>query len=181
LRHARPEGEAPTSPCKGEVGREAAGRGSVSPRFARTPQMTKRARRLRRQPSEAEKKLWRVLRRHQFEKLGFRRQHPIGVYVLDFYCPSLRLAIEVDGGQHNEAAIAAHDERRTQWLASKDIKVVRFWNNDVLRNLEGVWTVLVQEVEARRARPATPSLTLPLTGGGDSLGSLDIVFGEVDR
>jgi very-short-patch-repair endonuclease len=178
---SRTEGEASTSPCKGEVGREAAGRGSAPRRFARTPPMTARARRLRKQPSEAEKKLWQMLRRHQFETLGFRRQHPIGVYVLDFYCPALRPAIEPDGGQHNEPGLTARDERRTQWLASKDINVVRFWNNDVLRNLEGVWTVLMQEVEARRERPATPSLTHPLSGGGDSSVPPDLVCEQVKR
>ena len=161
MTRARPDGEAPTSPCKGEVGREAAGRGSSRSRFARTPEMTKRARRLRKEPTEAEKKLWRILRRHQIEKLGFRRQHPVGAYVLDFYCPALRLCIELDGGQHNDAAGMARDERRTQWLASKNIKVIRFWNNDVLGNIEGVWILLMQEIEARRARHATPSLTLP--------------------
>ena len=112
-----------------------------------------------------------MLRRHQFENLGFRRQHPVGIYVLDFYCPALRLGIELDGGQHNHAAVAARDETRRQWLASKDIKVIRFWNNDVLGNLEGVWIVLMQEIETRRVRPATPSLTLPLSGGGNASGA----------
>jgi hypothetical protein len=88
-----------TSPCKGEVGREAAGRRSI-PKFSRTVQMTKRARRLRRDMTDAERKLWQVLRREQIKGVSFRRQHPVGPFTLDFYAPALKLGIEIDGGQH---------------------------------------------------------------------------------
>jgi hypothetical protein len=88
-----------TSPCKGEVGREAAGRRST-PKFSRTVQMTKRARRLRRDMTDAERKLWQVLRREQIKGVSFRRQHPVGPFTLDFYAPALKLGIEIDGGQH---------------------------------------------------------------------------------
>jgi very-short-patch-repair endonuclease len=100
--------------------------------------MTSNARRLRKSMTRAEWKLWSVLRRDQLEGLHFRRQHPIGPYVLDFYCSPLRLAIELDGGQHAYDNTRARDHRRTRWLQAKGITVVRFWNNDVIENLEGV-------------------------------------------
>ncbi len=152
-----------TSPCKGEVGREAAGRGSKR-RFSRTEAVTKRARRLRAETTDAEAKLWHALRRNQLNKLIFRRQHPIGTYTLDFYCPSLRLAIEVDGGQHGGDRELRRDENHTIWLKSKGIAVIRFWNNDVRTNLNDVLEKNAQVASQRRA--LTPSPTLPLSGGG---------------
>lgn len=151
-----------TSPCKGEVGREADGRGSP---FQRTRSMTQRARRLRAQLSDAEQKLWRALRREQINGLSFRRQHPVGAYALDFYCPALHLAIEVDGGQHAEATIVKKDRKRSEYLAEHGIHIVRFWNNDVLGNLNGV---LEEIVRLAHERKMTPSPTLPLSGGGRS-------------
>jgi very-short-patch-repair endonuclease len=150
----------PTSPWKGEVGREAAGRGSPS-RYSRTPEMTDRARQLRHNLTDVERKLWYRLRRDQLNGLNFRRQHPVGPYVLDFYCPALRLAIELDGGQHNIDRQRRKDDRRTRWLGANGIKLVRFWNNDVTGNLQGV----LEEI-ARVASELTPSPTLPLSGGG---------------
>jgi very-short-patch-repair endonuclease len=127
--------------------------------------MTTRARRLRGNTTDAEYKLWNALRRDQFRGLHFRRQHPIGPYTLDFYCPRLQMAIEVDGGQHAEKSKHA-DDRRSHWLADKGIIVVRYWNNDVLTNFPGVLTDLLQHAELR-VRTLTPSLTLPLSGGGN--------------
>lgn len=157
------KGSPSTSPCKGEVDREAGGRGS---HFSRTKGMTARARNLRGNMTDAEGRLWRALRRDQLDGLHFRRQHPIGPFTLDFYCPSLRLAVELDGGQHAEQQKPA-DERRTRWLAGKGIAVIRYWNNDVLGNLPGVLDDLVAHLE-RRARDMTPSPALPLSGGGSS-------------
>jgi very-short-patch-repair endonuclease len=127
--------------------------------------MTLRARRLRGNMTDAEYKLWHALRRDQILGLNFRRQHPLGRYTIDFYCPSVRLAVEVDGGQHGEQG-KGPDERRTRWLMDKGIIVVRYWNNDILTNLEGVLADLVQRLE-HRAQTLTPSLTLPLSGGGN--------------
>jgi very-short-patch-repair endonuclease len=152
-----------TSPCKGEVDREAGGRGS---RFSRTQLMTARARKLRGNMTDAEARLWRALRRGQLNGFQFRRQHPIGPFTLDFFCPALRLAIEIDGGQHAVQQKRA-DERRTQWLSEKSIVVVRYWNNDVFSNLRGVLADLVAAIE-NRARKVTPSPTLPLSGGGST-------------
>src|ERR1700710_933216 len=88
-------------PGRGEVGRETAGRGSSS-KFARTRKMTERARTLRLDLSNAERKLWKAIRRNQIDGFSFRRQHPVGPYTLDFFCPALKLCVEVDGGQHAE-------------------------------------------------------------------------------
>jgi very-short-patch-repair endonuclease len=87
----------------------------------------------------AERQLWKILRRHQLNGVQFRRQQPIGPYVVDFFCPSAKLVIEIDGGQHAEARAEIRDRRRTIWLDSRGYRVLRFWNNEVLRNLEGVW------------------------------------------
>jgi len=116
-------------------------------RFARTPKMTERARSLRLGMSPIERKLWSKLRRDQLG-VSFRRQHPIGPYVLDFYCPSLRLAIEVDGDEHDLRRKS--DARRTAYLAKARIEVLRFSNGDVVLNLQGVWETLAAEIERRR-------------------------------
>jgi very-short-patch-repair endonuclease len=121
--------------------------------------------------TDAELKLWRALRRDQLNGLSFRKQHPIGPYTVDFYCSRLRLAIAVDGGQHAEQRKQA-DDRRTQWLAEKGVTVVRHWNNDVLSNLEGVLSDLLAHTERLSLAAATPTPTLPLSGGGGT-SSLD--------
>jgi very-short-patch-repair endonuclease len=156
--------KSPTSPCKGEVDREAGGWRS---RFSRTKDMTARARSLRANMTDAELRLWHALRRDQLNGLSFRKQHPIGPYTVDFYCSRLRLAVEVDGGQHAEERTEA-DDRRTQWLAEKDVTVVRYWNNDVLSNLEGVLSDLCTHAERLSQAETTPTPTLPLSGGGST-------------
>jgi len=112
------------------------------------PKLRDHARTLRAQATDAERKLWQVLRGHQ---LGarFRRQHIIEPFVLDFYCVSLKLAIELDGGQH--AAPDAHhaDRTRSAFLARQGIAVLRFWNNDVMTNLEGVLAQIGSAVDER--------------------------------
>jgi very-short-patch-repair endonuclease len=155
-------GKPPTSPCKGEVDREAGGWGS---RFSRTKDMTARARSLRGNMTDAELRLWRALRRDQLNGFSFRKQHPIGPYTVDFYCSRLRLAVEVDGGQHADQRKKS-DDRRTRWLAEKGVTVVRYWNNDVLSNLEGVLSDLVAHTERLAQAATTPTPTLPLSGGG---------------
>src|SRR5689334_9555396 len=98
------------------------------------------ARRLRKASTDAERRLWSHLRRRQLDGFRFRRQQPIGVYVVDFFCPEARLIVESDGGQHAHS-VDAH-ERRTRWLRSPGYAVVRSWNNDVLQNTEGVLGVI---------------------------------------
>ena len=94
-----------------------------------------RARELRRDATDAERRLWSALRDHRLRGYRFRRQHLIGDFIVDFACTRHRLIIEADGGQHaeNEA-----DLRRTAWLEVEGWRVLRFWNNDVLANTEGV-------------------------------------------
>jgi len=94
------------------------------------------ARRLRKTPTDAEVCLWRRLRRKQIDGFRFRRQQPIGRYVVDFFCPEASLIVEVGGGQH--AAAAAEDSVRIDWLQRRGSRVLRFWNNEVLGNTEGV-------------------------------------------
>ena len=158
-----PHDKSPTSPCKGEVDREAGGRGS---RFSRTKDMTARARYLRGNMTDAEQRLWRALRRDQLNGLSFRRQHPLGPYIVDFYCPRLQLVVEVDGGQHAEQRKQA-DQRRTQWLAEKGVTVVRYWNNEVLSNLEGVLGDLLAHTERLSQRWQPPPRPSPLQGEGE--------------
>lgn len=99
-----------------------------------------RARTLRRNPTEAERKLWSILRDRQLDGRRFRRQHPIGPYIVDFICLDEKLVIEVDGGQH--ATQRDEDSERTEWLADRGYQVIRFWNNEVLSNIEGVFETL---------------------------------------
>jgi very-short-patch-repair endonuclease len=94
----------------------------------------------------------------------------MGAYVLDFYCPTIGLAIELDGGQHSAEIVRPYDERRTRWLASNEIAVLRFWNNDVFSNFDGVLSEIARSVDELRLRRRTPSLTLPLSGGGKKSG-----------
>ncbi|KKU73646.1 MAG: hypothetical protein UX98_C0005G0022 [Parcubacteria group bacterium GW2011_GWA2_47_26] len=95
---------------------------------------------LRRNQTDAERRLWGQLRNKKLEGLKFFRQYSVGPYILDFYCPAQKLAIEIDGGQHAEAVQQQSDEHRSKYLAMQEIRVLRFWNNEVLQNLEGVWT-----------------------------------------
>jgi very-short-patch-repair endonuclease len=98
--------------------------------------LTPIARRLRRDRTEAEARLWRYLRNRQLEGVKFRFQSPVGPYVADFLCTEAKLIVELDGGQHGEQI--EKDAARTKMLEAAGYKVLRFWNNDVLANTEGV-------------------------------------------
>ena len=108
------------------------------------PQRINLARGLRRQQTLAERVLWNKLRNLQLEGTKFRRQQPIGDYILDFVNLESKLVVEIDGGQHNHKQIREKDEQRTKWLESEGYRILRFWNNDVLTNTEGV-CLLIQE------------------------------------
>jgi very-short-patch-repair endonuclease len=97
-----------------------------------------RAHTLRRNATEAEKKLWRRLRQLDLDGSHFRRQVPIGPYIADFACMAARLVIEIDGSQHGEDRNKAHDDARTRWLEKEGYRVLRFWNNDIGKNIDGV-------------------------------------------
>jgi very-short-patch-repair endonuclease len=96
------------------------------------------ARRLRKGATDAENKLWRRLKHLEMRGTHFRRQMPIGDFVVDFACPAARLVIEVDGSQHREDETLVRDEKRTRWLESQGYRVLRFWNNDIARNVNDV-------------------------------------------
>lgn len=104
-----------------------------------------KARELRRNSTDAERVLWNILRRRQVSGLRFRRQAPIGPYIVDFVCLENRLVIEVDGGQHGERL--GYDAGRTAWLEDEGYRVIRFWNNQVLEEMEAVKDKIWMEVE----------------------------------
>lgn len=105
-------------------------------------------RKLRRDQTEAEGMIWNILRNRQVLGLKFYRQYSVGEYILDFFCPESRLGIEIDGGQHNETRTRKHDAVRTKYLRDLDITVLRFWNNEVSSNPEGVFERIIEEIEA---------------------------------
>ena len=99
---------------------------------------TSNARRLRREQTEEEKELWRALRAGRFAGFKFRRQHPLGKYFLDFYCPTAKLSIELDGFQHGLLEQRRRDEEREKFLASEGVEELRFWNHQWKKNREGI-------------------------------------------
>jgi very-short-patch-repair endonuclease len=101
-----------------------------------------RCRELRRAATDAEGVLWRCLRARRFAGFKFRRQHPCGPFIVDFYCARRRLAVELDGGQHFTPEGAAHDERGSRYLGREGIQVLRFPTDLVFRELGGVLTVI---------------------------------------
>lgn len=107
--------------------------------------MTDLGKELRRQGTHAERVLWLKLRNKQLGGIKFRRQQPVGNYIVDFVTFDKHLIIEIDGGQHNEDRIMEKDYQRTKWLESQGFQVIRFWNNEVVENLGGV-IYQIQEV-----------------------------------
>ena len=97
-----------------------------------------RRRELRIKQTRPEELLWYRLRNNQLDKQHFFRQYSVGPYILDFYCPRLRLAIEVDGDQHAEPETKLYDQERELYLTGLDIKTIRFWNKEVMDNVEAV-------------------------------------------
>ena len=99
------------------------------------------SRNLRHEMTDAELVLWRALRSNQMENVHFRRQHAVGPFVVDFCAPRRKLVIEVDGGQH--AVQGEYDRKRSEYLRSRGYSVLRFWNHEVLSNLDGVVAVIL--------------------------------------
>ena len=104
-----------------------------------------RARQLRKQSTDAEKILWRHIRSRQLAGYKFRRQAPIGKYIVDFLCYEQKLVIEIDGGQHQLRSKS--DSERTNWLEAQGFRVVRFWNNQVLAETEAVLEAILLEMQ----------------------------------
>jgi very-short-patch-repair endonuclease len=103
-----------------------------------------KARQLRQQSTDAERRMWSALRHRRLMRYRFRRQHPLGDFIVDFACTEFHLAIEVYGGQHSDNAV---DTSRTAWLQSQGWKILRFWNNDVLSNTNGVIETILRALE----------------------------------
>ena len=111
---------------------------------------------LRTNATDAEQKIWYFLRNRQFAKFKFRRQHPIGVYIVDFVCLEQKLIVELDGGQHAEKT--PYDIRRTKTLHEKGFRILRCWNNDVLQNTDGVLDTIFAEITACPSPPPSPRI-----------------------
>ena len=118
-------------------------------------------RELRKNQTDAEKALWTHVRNRKLQGMRFIRQYSVGHYILDFYCPELKTAIELDGGQHNEIGGKAYDFIRAEYLKAHGIDVLRFWNNDVLKNIQGVLTK-IEEL----CNPSQPPFEIR---GGDNI------------
>jgi len=149
-------------------------------RRTRTPEARDFPRHLRRGSTDAEKRLWRLLRDRRFAEFKFRRQYPCGICFLDFFCVAARLAVELDGGGHGFPDQRARDQKRNHFLAEQGIRVLRFWNHQVRRETESIrfeiWHSLMErtgrsaELEGFLARPVTPHLNpLPSEGRGGPL------------
>ena len=111
-------------------------------------------RRLRNAPTDAERLLWQRLRARQMDGCKFRRQHPFGDFILDFACLDRKLVIELDGSQHAERVEA--DAARTAFLEQAGFRVLRFWNNQVFEEMEGVLEVIWQALRVRGGTPSPP-------------------------
>ncbi len=118
-----------------------------------------RARKLRQNQTHVEKRLWYWLRRKNVHNVRFRRQAPIGSYIVDFACYEPKLIIELDGGQH--ALQNSYDKKRDTWLKREGFTVLRFWNNEVIENIDGVLQTIANTIITL----LPPTLTLPHKGG----------------
>jgi very-short-patch-repair endonuclease len=116
------------------------------------PTLKQRRRELRCNQTEAEKTFWAQIRNRRFYGMRFVRQYSAGPYILDFYCPQLRLVVELDGGQHTEDNARHYDATRSEYLKAQDISVMRFWNHEVLRDIESVLSKMAEKVT-----PPSPS------------------------
>ena len=117
------------------------------PDYEKRQQLLEHAARMRKSQTDAEGLLWGILRGRRFLGLKFRRQHTINGFIVDFYCNERRLAIELDGGGHNDSAKERSDFLRTESLRRSGISVIRFWNNDVFNNIEAVLERLFEELK----------------------------------
>jgi len=118
------------------------------------------ARELRKSMTDAERKLWHGLRLRQMHGYKFRRQFTLGAYIVDFVCQEARLVIEVDGGQHADEAYG--DAQRDAWLSTQKFRVLRYWNNQVLNELDAVLEDIARELEEHPTPPSRPSVSLRL-------------------
>jgi len=118
------------------------------------PTLKQRRRELRRNQTNAERALWAKVRNKQFFGIRFFRQYSIGPYIVDFYCPTVKLAVELDGGQHSRSDNREYDTIRSEYLRTQGIDVMRFWDNEVLLDIQSVLSKL-----ALKVTPSIPPLT----------------------
>ena len=123
------------------------------------------ARKLRKQETWAEKLMWSWLRNRRFSRYKFRRQHPVGVYALDFFCEEASLCIELDGGQHGFPGQQKHDLERETFLQSLGIKTLRIWNSRLRRDAQSIRDTIFNELQQRAPHPL-PEYTKPMKSGG---------------
>jgi very-short-patch-repair endonuclease len=152
--------QTPPPPLAGE-GREGASL-AKRPTWHVKPNARLRARALRRDLTKAERTIWYGLRAHRLDGASFRRQTPIGPYIVDFVSHSAKLVVEIDGGQHFEERQETRDKRRDAFLAGRGYRVLRVSNLDVMTNRTGVLEAIAAAVHDARA----PSLPSPASGGG---------------
>ncbi len=112
-----------------------------------------KAKELRKNSTDAERVLWQRLRAHRFARYKFRRQQPLGHYIVDFVCFEKHLIIELDGGQRAEQVV--YDAERSAWLQSQGFRVLRFWNHEVLKDVEAVAEVILRECERETLSPSS--------------------------
>lgn len=117
------------------------------------PILKDRRRELRRNQTDAERAFWAKIRNKQFLGMKFFRQYSFGSYILDFYCPEKKLAVELDGGQHNQPEDREYDAVRTNYLNAHGVEVVRLWNNEVLGEMDGVLACLELKVASQKHIP----------------------------
>ncbi len=110
------------------------------------PSLKARRRELRRNQTDAEKALWKRVRAKQLCGMKFFRQYSVGLYILDFYCPQMKLAVELDGGQHNQDEDRAYDNARSGYLKKQDIDIMWFWNHEVLQHPDSVLMKIAERV-----------------------------------
>ena len=111
------------------------------------PKLKRLRQKLRNNTTDAERKLWSMIRKKEIMNFKFTRQYGVGKYILDFYCPTLRLALELDGSQHMEAKNAMYDEQRAKFLNFHNIKIIRFYDNEVFKNPEKVLERIVKIIK----------------------------------
>jgi len=124
-----------------------------------------RSRKLRKIQTETEKKLWETLRNRGLAGVKFRRQFPIGKYILDFYSPEYKLGVEADGGQHYEDSAKHRDELRARELSKLGVKILRFSDLEILNNIEGVCEIIWKTIEDKKGSPPSP-VSSPQRGEG---------------
>ena len=161
-------GQSP-SPLAGEglgsgVRAAAAARKTLAEVLARKALLLERARQMRSNPTDAERRLWSILRAGRFQGLRWRRQEIIDdLYIADFICFEHRLIVEADGGQHAENP---HDAQRDAYLIAQGFRILRFWNNDILTNIEGVAANILDAIDSSGAQTRAVPTPQPLSRKG---------------